>query len=213
MARVVLVGNAPMKADHSALVDGSEHVIRMNDCLNFGQGTGSRTTILGLINIGVVARDHYHRQSLAGRQPVNDAQEIWFRDARMGLGRTILTVLRHPRGRKKHLDYGARLLAANGITDKRVVYGDRGLLRRTRKMLWQVDPGRAWKHVVPTSGFLLLQRVFADARFAGADICLVGFDWEQGTSRRTFRDQHTWDEEEKLCRRYEANGRIRILPT
>jgi hypothetical protein len=210
--RVVLVGNAKVEVDHTNLVDDSEHVIRMNDCGNYGINTGTRTTILGLINIGVVGRDHYKKKNLADRRPVLDATEIWFRWWKLGPIDVLRAVLRHPLKRKQHLDYGQKLVLANNLSDKRIVYASRPLVARARKLLRQVDPGRPWKRVVPTSGFLLLQRVFADPRFAGCEICLVGFDWEIGTSRRTYRDQHTWDEEETLCRQYESEGRLRILP-
>jgi hypothetical protein len=210
--RVAIVGNATVRIDHSALVDSSEHVIRMNDCLNYGGNTGTRTTILGLINIGVVARDHYHRRSLVGRQAVADAGEIWFRWWRLSAWESAWSLVRHPRTRKQHMDYGDKLICANGLPGKRVVYAERKLVEQTRRRLWQVDAGRPWKRVLPTSGFLFLQRVLADPRFCGYEVCLVGFDWERGSSRRTYRDQHTWDEEEFLARQYEAQGLIRILP-
>jgi hypothetical protein len=210
--RVTIVGNATVCVDHSAVVDSSEHVIRMNECLNYGTNTGTRTTILGLINIGVVARDHYHRRSLVGRPPVADAVEIWFRWWKLGVLEMAWTLLRHPRTRKRYLDYGDKLVRANNLQGRRVVYAERELVEKTRRQLWQIDPGRPWNRVLPTSGFLFLQRVLTDPRFSGYDVCLVGFDWERGSGRRTYRDQHTWDEEEFLARQYEAQGLIRILP-
>jgi hypothetical protein len=168
--------------------------------------------VLGLINIGVVARDHYKRRSLQDRTAAKDAREIWFRWWKLGAAGTLRAVLCHPLTRKQHLDYGQKLLDANGLGDKRIRYASRQLVIDTRRRLQQVDPGRPWARVVPTSGFLLLQRVLAEPEFGGFEVCLVGFDWERGTSRRTYRDQHTWDEEETLCRQYAQRGLIRILP-
>lgn len=208
--RVVLVGNAEVAREYSELVDGSEYVVRFNNCPNLGRNTGSRTTILCLINTGAVGRDLYKKQGLRGLAPLRSS-EIWFRGRRDNWLDVLLTVLFSFRSRKKKLDYGPKILAANGL-DNPVRYADRGHLKAVRHKLWAVDPQRPWKDVNPTSGFLALERVLTDPRFEGCEVCLVGFTWERGSPKRTFREQHTWDEEEAICREYESKGVLKILP-
>ena len=210
--RVVIIGNAGVEVDYTDFVDGSEHVIRMNQCLNHGTNTGTRATILGLINIGVTGRDHYKKRDLRDWPVMKQVDEIWFREHRFSAWDVLKTVARHPRTRKQYLDYGEKLIAANGLQNKRVVYATRDLIPKVRKRLWDVDRGRAWASVLPTSGFLIIERVLADPRFAGCEVCLIGFTWEAGTSKRTYRVGHTWDEEETLLRQYARDGRLTILP-
>lgn len=208
--RVVLVGNAEVAKDYTDLVDTSEVVLRFNDCPNLGRNTGSRTTILCLINTGAVGRDLYKKRGLRDFAPANGS-EIWFRGRRDNWLDVLLIVLFSFHTRKKKLDYGPKILAASGLSSE-TLYAERGHHKAVRHKLWAVDPQRPWKNVNPTSGFLALERVLADPRFAGHEICLVGFTWEKGSPKRTFREQHTWDEEETLCREYEAKGTLKILP-
>ena len=210
--RVMVVGNAPVSVDYSEMVDGSEHVIRMNGCPNWGKNTGTRTTILGLINNGVTGRDHYKKQSLRGWPVAEKACEVWFRAHRYGAWDVLKTILRHPRSRKQYLDYGEKLVRAHGLENKRIVYADRSLIPAARKRLWELDRGRPWKKVLPTSGYLIIERVLADPRFKDCEVCLLGFNWEVGSSKRPFRAGHTWDEEETLVRQYAEQGRVKILP-
>ena len=208
--RVVLVGNADVAIDYGELVDSSEVVLRFNECPNLGNNTGNRTTILCLINTGAVGRDLYRKEGLKGFGPARTS-EIWFRGRRDSWLDILLTLLVSFPRRKKKLDYGPKMMRANQLSNP-VVYADRSLLKRVRRKLWQVDPKRPWKNVNPTSGFLALERVMADPRFDGYEVCLVGFTWEKGGPKRTFREQHTWDEEETLCRQYESKGLLKILP-
>ncbi|MBZ0135240.1 MAG: hypothetical protein K8I27_02565 [Planctomycetes bacterium] len=210
--RVVLIGNADVAIDYSALVDGSEVVVRFNECPNFGGNTGTRTTILCLINTGAVGRDLYKQARLRELAPARQAGEIWFRGRRDNWLDALLITLFQFRRRKKKLDYGPKLMRANGLRDTPAVYPPRGFLKRARRKLRAVDPQRPWAKVNPSSGFLAIERVLDDPRFAGHEVCLIGFTWERGTPRRTFRDQHTWDEEETLCREHDTKGVLKILP-
>jgi len=52
MKTLVLIGNAAVKTDFSAFIDGSDCVVRLNDCRNHRRNTGSRTDVLFLNNMG-----------------------------------------------------------------------------------------------------------------------------------------------------------------
>jgi len=56
MKAFVLLGNAAVRSDLSAFVDGSDCVVRLNDCRNFGANTGVKTDMLVLNNTGDPAR-------------------------------------------------------------------------------------------------------------------------------------------------------------
>ncbi|MCA8916586.1 MAG: glycosyltransferase family 29 protein [Planctomycetes bacterium] len=210
--RVLIIGNAPVQVDYSEFVDASEHVIRMNECPNYDANTGTRTTVLGLINIGVTGRDLYKKQSLRDWRVAQQVDEIWFRWWRFNAWDVLKTFVAHPRTRKQHLDYGDKLVRANALEGKHLVYAQRAFINSVKKKLWEVDRGRPWKKVLPTSGFLIIERVLADPRFKDREVNLLGFTWEAGSNKRSYRSGHTWDEEETLVQRYVEQGRLKILP-
>ena len=207
--RVVLVGNADVLVDYSALVDASEDVVRFNLCRNFGRNTGRRTTVLCTINEGVVCRDAYKKKSWVGWPPAEDAREIWFRGARQGLLRRVWLTLRHPRMRKKHYDYGEKVLRACGMTKKPAVYFGRPEYERARDIL-QPRSRLARHQLFPSTGFLGLLHAMNDPRWQGREFALVGFDWFAASALRTAG--HAFTEEEQVARELVAAGRLRVLP-
>ncbi len=209
--RLVIIGNAEVPFDASDFVNHSRHVMRFNQCPNYDRNTGTRTTILNLINHGVVGRDLYKRQSLRGWPPAEQAGEIWFRAWKRSWLETVGVVLRHHRQRKRFLDYGAKILNANAMQSKTVRYLPKRRFREIQNLLHNVDPDRPWEKVRPTTGFLGIQRALADSRFHDLPIYLLGFTWELGGEVRVPRAGHTWDEEEILCRGYHDDGRLTIL--
>lgn len=207
--RVVLVGNADVAVDYSALVDGSEEVIRFNLCRNWGRNTGCRTTVLCTINEGVVCRDAYRKKSWVGWPPAEEAREIWFRGAHQGLLRRVWLTLRHPRTRKKFYDYGAKVLRACAMEHKPATYISRAEYERARDVL--LPHSKLPRHdLYPSTGFLGLLHALHEPRWQKHEFVLAGFDWFAGSALRTAG--HAFTEEELAVQSLVAAGRLRVLP-
>jgi len=209
--RVVIVGNAEVRIDHGSFVDASRHVMRFNLCANYGQNTGTRTTILTCINVGATGRDAYRKRLWRGWPPAEQAEEIWFRSPRQGLLERAWLTLRHPRRRKQYFDYGAKILRANGMNHKPALYTTRtqyaALVRRLAALK---DFGK--RIILPSTGLIGVERVLADPRFEGLEVHLLGFNWFAGNALRRSHDGHPFDEEEFIMRGYADVGRLIILP-
>jgi hypothetical protein len=196
--RLILVGSADVGLDHGAFVDSCDLVIRFNLCQNWNVNTGTRTDVLCVSNTGPPAREMYRRRQLAALPGIGAVREVWFcRPRRSRLESLLLGWRGHP----ELVEYGARIVAANGLSRKRVQYVDKRFYRAVWGKLLSTGETRA---CMPSSGMLAVERVLSQGRFGGYEKYLVGFT-HQGWNG------HPWGLEKRMIEGYVCAGLMKRL--
>lgn len=196
-ADVFLVGNGEVDRDLSSRIDAAGRVIRFNEATNYGGNTGTRCDVLALNNTGSWARRLGREGFLKGSPFAERCRTILFPQQPYPTWKRLLLRLAN---RTWRLEYSRRILAANGLRDKEVIYLPAGFADTCLRALRTL--GRpAVRARSPSTGFLVLEHCIA-AR-PEATIELAGFSFE-GWKR------HPFDLERRAVERYERQGRIRL---
>lgn len=199
MTRVVIVGNAPLSGDHSAVIDGADLVIRFNDPQGWGGDAGTRFDIWVLANGGGGRRFIRHRPFL--HCAFRDLPKTIWLSRSPEIQREINRTFKAKFKEFGERDFIDRILRANALTQPTRYLGrdthfrclDTLARHRSRDALVKV----------PSAGFLALEQVRQDS--PSAEVTLVGFTF-QGAS------VHDWDAERRAVEELSAAGQITVLP-
>ncbi len=197
-ADVFIIGNGLVDADIADDVDAAGSVVRFNAAPNYGRKTGTRCDVLALNNTGSWARRLGRDGFLRGRPFTAACTTILFpRPAHPSWKQAALRLA----NRTWRLEYSRRILAANGLLEKEVVYLPRGFAAECLRML--LDQGRPRVRArVPSTGFLVLEHYLRTRE--DASIAVVGFAFE-GWKR------HPFELERVVVERYAREGRLRLV--
>lgn len=197
MNSICIVGNAPLVTDRSAVIDGSDLVLRFNEPRDWGGKAGQRFDIWVIAN-GRGGRKFIKDQTFA-QAPYRDLPEkIWF-----------------PRDLSVHAEF-----PADPDNDRR--FGTRDAGRKIRQVnnlpqkVRRFDANFYWHcltllgnpHLthpiqVPSAGFMALIHLMKAK--PAATITLVGFGFEGGPA-------HPWPQERAYVTDLSQRGQINLLP-
>jgi hypothetical protein len=200
MTEAVIVGNAALGVDRSALVDGADFVVRFNVPRTWGAESGTRFDAWVLANGR--AGLHFARQALFLDAPYRDLpREIWFPRA-VEVHRELLDA--HAggfAGSLAHDDVSARILRRNRLVQPSLHF-DADFYRRCLACLGE-EGGLPDPTMIPSAGFLATRHVLET--MPGSRVTLIGFTFEGWPG-------HPWAQEARHIRRLAAAGRLTLLP-
>ena len=199
MRSVVIVGNAPLGEDRSALVDRSDFVVRFNVPRTWGAESGTRFDAWVLAN-GRAGR-HFVRRAPFLDAPYRDLpREVWFPRA----------VEVHRELREAHEgdfveslaaeDVSARILRRNRLRQP-CLHFDAAFYRRCLGCLGE-EGGLPDPTMIPSAGFLATRHVLE--RMPESRVTLIGFTFEGWPG-------HPWAQEARHVRGLAAAGRLTLL--
>ncbi len=195
--RVVLIGNAPIKKSNyhrkalSEFIDHSEVVIRINSANNYSEGTGSKSDILGILNIGDPAIEFSYIKKI-NKHVKEKVSSIWFsRPLDLYSSSNILV-------EEDLSEYILNFQKINHIPFHAISKEE---YHHISKKLFPANGG---DRIDPTSGFCFLHMMISAEEFKGLKKVLVGFSWEGWAG-------HNWSLEKKICLDLHKNGDIFIL--
>ena len=202
--RLVVMGNAPLHYDCSALVDLADVVVRLNDCKGAGPRSGTRTTVLCVNNLGSPARE-YVDGALFRRFPCcRDASEFWFPRNQLvhDLHAARVGGAISP---GEHADFSAAIIAANALAARTIVHFTAAFNETVISTLQQVRhryqlAETAWS---PSTGMFAIAHVLSAPEFREHEVHLLGFRF-QGWSG------HHWAAERRLIAEYVREGRVTL---
>ena len=120
--QIVVVGNAALNEDFSALIDGADEVIRFNRANNFGGHGGTRTTVLCIANWGEIGRKIAKRQLLVGLPCFPLVREFWF--SRPSFRESAFLWRKSWRRDIDSLDYSRAIVRRNSLSARtRIFFG------------------------------------------------------------------------------------------
>lgn len=196
-SRVVLVGNAPIEKNIYRkrclpdFIDDSDVVIRINSANNYSKGTGNKSDILGIVNIGDPAIEYSYRREI-NKHVKDDISSIWFsRPLNLFSESKVLT-------KKELSEHILNFQKLNHIPSHAI---SKELYQSVTKKIAPPGGGNVFD---PSSGFCLLHMMLSAEKFANLKKVLVGFTWSGW-------DGHNWDLEEKICLDFYKKGDIYIL--
>lgn len=199
--QIMVVGNAPLNEDFSALIDRADEVIRFNRANNFGGHGGTRTTVLCLANWGEIGRKIAKRRLLTGLPCFPEVREFWF--SRPSFHESSFLWRKHWRRDFDNLDYSNAIVRRNSLRARTRIFFGADIYRRCLE-LCRIEQDVQIPKMQPSTGFLGLQYVLQRYGACGATITLVGFTfagWER----------HPWQAEQAVVEALEHEGRIRWL--
>jgi hypothetical protein len=200
MTEVVIVGNAPLAADRSALVDAAGFVVRFNLPRTWGETSGTRFDAWVLAN-GRAGR-HFARRAPFLDAPYRDLpREIWFPRA-LDVHRELKSA--HAGGFAESLvedDFSARILKRNRLRQPGLHFGA-DLYRRCLALL-RDEGGLTDPTMIPSAGFLATLHVLE--RMPESRVALIGFTFEGWPG-------HPWAQESRHIHRLAEAGRLTLLP-
>ena len=199
--QIVVVGNAALNEDFSALIDGADEVIRFNRANNFGGHGGTRTTVLCIANWGEIGRKIAKRQLLVGLPCFPLVREFWF--SRPSFRESAFLWRKSWRRDIDSLDYSRAIVRRNSLSARTRIFFGADIYQRGLE-LCRIECNSQIPTLQPTTGFLGLQYVLQRYGACDARISLVGFafsGWER----------HPWQAEQAAVEAYEREGRIRWL--
>lgn len=195
--RVVLVGNAPIKTNVinrkllSGFIDDSEVVIRMNCASNYSKGTGKKTDILGVLNIGDPAIEFSYRKKI-NKYVKKDISSVWF-------------------SRPLNLYDSSKILTQDELSGHILNFQELNHIpthaiskEQYQSISKMISPANGGNSNDPSTGFCILHMMLLAEEFKGLKKFIVGFTWEGWVG-------HNWEIEKKICLDLHKNGDIYIL--
>ncbi len=153
--RVALVGNAPLRRDHSHAIDSCDVVVRCNDAANWGPHSGQKTDVLCITHTGEPAERFIREQSLRRLPRFPNLKELWFF--------------------RKDPQWMDAIVAANDLQDIPI-------RRMTPEQMKQIERGlrgvSAYDFSSPSTGYLAFQYILQAPEFEGHDKWLFGFNFQ-----------------------------------
>jgi hypothetical protein len=199
---VVIVGNAPLGYDYSALVDTADVVVRLNDCKrNLGR-SGTKTTILCVNNTGVPARGYIAQAPVLTNPLCRGVDEFWFpRDS--STHRAWVSRIR-PNRDDEYEDLTDGIVAANRLQGKTLVRCSAAMNDALFTALQTIERGDGipdGSFECPSTGMLAIAWSLMDPRFHAHRVVLVGFRFEGW-------EYHPWRAERRLVEEHVRSGRV-----
>ena len=200
LERIVLVGNAPLKEDYSALVDGAGMVVRFNNARYFGSGlAGSKTDVLCIANKAHPGRKIAKYQTVKKLAFISHVKAIWFPhyselNAKQFWFKPI------SRDRFKQTNYSNWILLRNGLTDKDVLHigKEQYISARNELKISEVV------NLEPSSGYMAIKYIVGHYPAHLYEIFILGFTFSGS-------DAHPWDEEKAKILTWSDKGLLKII--
>jgi len=201
---IVVVGNAPVAKDHTALVDRARWVYRFNRLDNYGHNTGTRTDFWILASHRVVLG-----QLAAAGHPGSTKDAPPFREVARAVQRILFAVpcLFRPLSESaQRSDLAERAAAARSFL-RTIDSTDTPAAIHTyqRSVLAHLDPALCSpERPSPSNGYLTIASLIEHSALHQCNIAVIGFTWKgwQG---------HPWEAEERALRSFAANGQLSII--
>lgn len=197
--RVVLVGNAPIKTNVfnkkflPGFIDDSEVVIRINSADNYSKGTGEKSDILGVINIGEPAIQFSYRKRI-NKYVKKDISSLWFSRPLNLYDSAEIEILAQEELSKHILSFQElNHIPFHAISKEKY--------QSISKMVSPADGGDIYD---PSTGLCILYMMLSAEEFIGLKKYIVGFTWEGWAG-------HNWEVEKKICLDLHQQGEICIL--
>lgn len=200
---IAVVGNAPVILNHSANINGSDFVVRFNNCNNFNDNTGTTTHAWCMTNMGWQAKIYAEKNYFDRFKFSSQLSEVWFPRNEISHKYYIMACEGtdyFKRLRDQLVDRSADIISANQFAGRYVIF-DRAINELAFLSLYAAG---APAFPMPSSGFLSLMYIVTDDRFRDHDINLFGFTF-QGW------DGHPWRYEKQVLERLSRVRRISFL--
>jgi hypothetical protein len=193
LPRLLILGSAPFETDVSRYIDESALVLRFNECKNLSDRTGSKADFLCVTNIGSTT-ERFIRDRAIGRLPLIDGvREIWLprcRDVMLEHSRQVNPLLNEWVMR----DQSDELIESNGLSGKQVFHFS---VEHNLRAVARLTARSARPFLEPSTGFLAIEYILSEARFADYEKVLLGFGFTGWAG-------HPWDAEKEIVMEYAA---------
>lgn len=192
MQRMAIVGNATVRRDLTKLIDSCEIVVRFNEYRTIGKNTGHKTDILCVCNTGDPAKKISQNSSILRASFYSQGLEVWF-----------------PRNESVHKSYisqhCSKFNEENFYQDLSELITVGNQLAASQTLFFSPESNQAafnkllararWPFVVPSTGFLAIEHILNEPRFAEYEKLLMGFSF------RGWRG-HPWEAEKGIILDY-----------
>lgn len=192
--KICLVGNAPLKADQSAIVDRNDMVVRFNRPRTLGGKSGEKFNIWVIANLHG-GRKFYLKQRFLRAPYKNTPKQIWFpRDG--SVHDELNNGIHAPYEDLSTIDCGDRIKGFNALRQPTLRF-DRDFYWRCLQNLGY-SPSSA-KIKIPSAGFMAL--CFVQERYPDAEISMVGFGFKGWHG-------HPWKREKRYTLSLHGKGKL-----
>ena len=200
MNRIVIVGNAKLEKDYSALVDGAQMVVRFNNARNYGSGlAGRKTDVLCIANKQYPGRKIAKYKTIKELAFIAQVMAIWFPHFSEHLAAQFWF---KPISRVtfKKTNYCNWILARNELTDKDVLHFGKTLYDNARSELKLTESS----DLEPSSGYMAVKYTIEHYPADSFEIIVIGFTCSGS-------DAHPWAEEKANMIAWSEKGLLKIL--
>jgi hypothetical protein len=216
MKSLVIVGSAPLEKEYSDFIDSRDLVVRFNNCKNYNVHSGKRTDILVLNNSGSPDNNHTLAFMLKPRSEeevqqelpyLRMAEQVWFARPMGTFLQEFFKTRIDPDNRFREARLKEALLRpylaveiakAQNIPESKVKYITVDLFVKVwEKLLGYGDTDA----LLPSTGVLGIEMIFADPLFDVYEKYIVGFGWSGW-------EGHPWLLEQQLVNDYLKQGRL-----
>jgi hypothetical protein len=203
MKKIVIVGNADVKADHSEFVNSCDLVVRFNLCRNYKKNTGDRVDILCLVNSWKPGRRHCKSGEVSQLCFIKSLKQVWFYAPPKPFWNNICAHIFKDIQALEYREYSKKIIERNGLSDKHIEYTQKEIHEALHKKL---QANGAAKYSLPSSGMSVIEKIVSGEKYQEYKKYIVGFTYEGWSG-------HPWAAEKKLIDDYMASGiLIRLDP-
>lgn len=190
---MAIVGNAPIQYDLSELIDSCDLVVRFNEYSTFGKNAGRKTNILCVCNTGGPAEKMSQNSLILNAPFYSSSLEVWFpRNERIHQAHISRYCPNFNRA-KFYQDLSTMLATSNQLGSSQIVAFSADL---NEQVFNKLIAKAKWPFVVPSTGFLTVEYILNETRFAEYDKILAGFSF------RGWRG-HPWEAEKTIVWDYD----------
>lgn len=199
---IVVIGNAPLNRDFSALVDSADQVIRFNEPRTFNKGSGTRfdTWVIANLKGGrYFARQRIFRHADYRTRP----RQIWFPRC-AGVHSTLLRgkLLAPNLAADSDVDYSAEIVKQNKLPQKNQLRFSESFYWSCIEQLYDLNRPEVVQVKIPSTGFMAVHYLLSV--LSAKSVTLIGFSW-QGW------EGHPWEKERQVLEKWAKQGLITIL--
>jgi hypothetical protein len=200
MNRIVIVGNAKLEKDYSALVNGAQMVVRFNNARNYGSGlAGSKTDVLCIANKQHPGRKIAKYMTIKELAFIGQVKAIWFPHFSDHLAAQFW-LKPISRARFKKTNYCNWILVRNELTEKDVLHFGKTLYLNARNELNLTESS----DLEPSSGYMAVKYAIEHYPTDSFEIIIIGFTCAGS-------DAHPWAEEKANMIAWSEKGLLKIL--
>jgi hypothetical protein len=198
--RIVIVGNAKLTEDYSALVDEADMVVRFNDARYYGTGfAGNKTDVLCIANMEHPGRKVAKYKTIKKLAFINQVKAIWFPHfSEFKPAQCWIKPI--SRARFKQTNYCDWILARNDLTDKNIIHFGSSHYLSACKDLNITETS----NLEPSSGYLAIKYIIENYPTDSYEITLFGFTFSGSNS-------HAWNEEKANIMAWSEKGLVKVL--